>query len=298
MILTCPACDTRYSIDASKIGRDGRTVRCKACRHTWHAEAGEQKPIELAVAAKPERPRAEDLQAVKPSRLPAKYRELLEDKKRLRALAAQGMVWAGLAVSMAVVLACAFVFRVDVIRTMPALAGAYQSVGIKVNPTGLELQNYTAEAALKGGRFVVRVQAKVKNLRSVATPVPPVRVKLYNADQSVFDTRTIASGGLIVAPGETRTLVFDVADPSNLTSALDLGFDLVALKDSNDHATPSHPVAVSPVAPLRDTPGGVATTDQAAPAPAARPAISLRTEANDTAHDTHAQTTPSLRDAG
>ncbi|HEU4956534.1 MAG TPA: MJ0042-type zinc finger domain-containing protein [Sphingomicrobium sp.] len=39
MILTCPACDTKYVVKDDAIPPGGRQVRCASCKHSWHQDA-------------------------------------------------------------------------------------------------------------------------------------------------------------------------------------------------------------------------------------------------------------------
>ena len=39
MILTCPACDTKYVVKDGAIPLQGRQVRCASCKHSWHQDA-------------------------------------------------------------------------------------------------------------------------------------------------------------------------------------------------------------------------------------------------------------------
>lgn len=58
MILTCPACHTSYTVKDGAIPPQGRTVRCAACKHSWHQIGAEGPGVEAAsapVAAEEER---------------------------------------------------------------------------------------------------------------------------------------------------------------------------------------------------------------------------------------------------
>ena len=47
MILSCPACHTRYLVPDSAIAGVGRQVRCASCRHSWY-QPGPEAPLKPA----------------------------------------------------------------------------------------------------------------------------------------------------------------------------------------------------------------------------------------------------------
>ncbi len=247
MILSCPECGTQYTLKEAQLGPRGRTVRCAACKHTWHAEI----PVDLRYSEPKKFKELEpeqDLQSVQAKKLPGKYRAMLEDKKRMRALAVEAGMWGGMAALILAVLALGYFLRVDVVKAFPRVAGAYAMVGLDVKGTNLRFVSQTAEPVLKGGRFVVTVKAQVTNIGDQPEPVPPVRAKMQDAALQPFGSVLMPSGDLVVAPHATRTLTFDIADPTNKVAHLDLDFDLEAMKKGHkseskgDHkpAAPEH----------------------------------------------------------
>lgn len=119
MILTCPACATRYFVDDGAVPAAGRAVRCSACRTVWRAEGQAEPAAELS--DEPAAPTVEmhdplpELFTLRTAPAPRPRRSVLKP-----ALAAAGVV---------VVLAgVTALFRTEIERAWPASAGAYAAV--------------------------------------------------------------------------------------------------------------------------------------------------------------------------
>jgi predicted Zn finger-like uncharacterized protein len=112
MILTCPACATRYFTDDAAIPARGRLVRCSACGKTWRAGAA------IAAAAAEDTPPPDDPPPLLFAMRPAEPRRQRGAGPALAALLAGIVILAGIVV----------LFRTEVEQAWPASAGAYAAV--------------------------------------------------------------------------------------------------------------------------------------------------------------------------
>jgi predicted Zn finger-like uncharacterized protein len=232
MILTCPACATRYSVPDGAVGPHGKAVRCAGCSHRWTAlpeteselelaapvavVAPEPEPTSFATDAEPERSKA--------NTAPLAFREKVVAKKTVRRAVVNGVIWAGIGAAFVVLIAAALIFRVDVVKLAPRTASAYAALGMPVNPIGLVFEGVMAKPGLQDGHDALVVSGAVRNIekRPIAAPSLAIRV-LDKAGHAVLIRKADNDTGLI-APGQTHNFVVAVLDPPATANDVEVAF--------------------------------------------------------------------------
>jgi len=248
MILTCPECASRYFVDDSKVGAAGRVVRCASCGHRWTArneEAGdlfeapeasslagqpggaEQDPEAAAAAAAGDAETEEPpVSALPGEELPKVFRARANAERRLREATTTGVIWAGMAAAMAVVVVAALIFRIDVVRILPGAAGAYAAVGLPVNTVGLVIDrdSIKAQPSMQDGHAVVTVTGTIRNITEHEVAAPPLRVELLNKDEKRVAGQLAGAANAKIPPGEVRHFSITFLNPPRTAKDLQIGF--------------------------------------------------------------------------
>ena len=193
MILTCPNCDTRYSVDGSKFPAAGRSVRCAKCGHSWHQSAEAPEP-EVPMAPEPvveaaREPAAAAASAgdapMASSASPTRAFAAAQAPKERAPLAPQVAVvagWAGLILVVLAIAWSAYRYRQDIAVIWPQSAGVYSSLGMHVNASGIDFRQVDYRRQSEDGQIVLEVTGRIVNAGTRELPVPQtVRVTLSDA---------------------------------------------------------------------------------------------------------------------
>jgi hypothetical protein len=188
-----------------------------------------------------------------------------------------GVVWAGAAAVVAVLIALAVVFRVDVVRLWPRSAAAYASVGLPVNSLGLMLENVKAEPALKAGRAALSVSGQIRNIEESVLTAPPLRINLLNKAGKPVATQIARAADPRIPPGQSRHFAIDIFDPPSTAQDLEVSF---APEKASKAKSPEPKAAAQAAAPKAkaDAHGGAPDGLRAGEAPPAVEARPLESE--------------------
>lgn len=175
MIVSCPACDTRFQVEKDQLGYDGRVVRCGKCGNCWH-QMPENDPRlaltedEVSDAAVPPPPR----------RRPAS-----PPRKKGGALA---VGWLLLLLLVGAVVVGGWLERERIVAQFPQLADFYAMAGVPVTAPGptLRLSDVTTQSTQIEGSTVITVRGTVANISDRKQVLPQLRAQLTNAAGTVL----------------------------------------------------------------------------------------------------------------
>jgi predicted Zn finger-like uncharacterized protein len=210
MILTCPACETRYNVaDEAVSSAAGRQVRCANCGHIWHFATALQEnlPLEpvrvagatpgivpplavsraaVAAGATAEADTTDSLLELGTVTTPAVAP--LHVRRSLVRLVALLSVFAAL---LLLILA-----RHAVIRVWPETAAVYGAVGLYTEASAFDLK---VTPTRTGEDFIVA--AEITNITDAARPVPRLRVALLDGSHNELDVKIVEADVSRLAPG-------------------------------------------------------------------------------------------------
>lgn len=210
IVLSCPSCSTRYRADPQSIGAGGRRVRCASCGHVWTAEA-EIPTVSAADQAASAQP---DPAAVEAAKKPHKaFRERQEKKRHTLSVAAAGGAWGGLVAACALLLACSWVFRVDIVTLWPRASSAYAAVGAQVNPYGFTVGELDIHRDVDHGVPLLVIEGDIHNFDRRARAVPGLHAILRDAHGASVLEWTVSMPAGHVPAGRRRDFRTVVSDP-------------------------------------------------------------------------------------
>lgn len=135
--------------------------------------------------------------------------------ERIKAVAVGGM---------AAALVAGFVYREDVVRMAPSLAGLYASIGYEVNLRGLAFEDVRPSQATENGIPVLRVEGAIRNVTGDEIAVPPVRLSLNAAGGQEIYYWTIQPDAAALKPGEAISFRSVLSAPPRAAAAVAVRF--------------------------------------------------------------------------
>lgn len=257
VIVSCPACATRFSLDAALLGTKGRTVRCAKCSHKWKQlpppdEAPGEASVEVAAAAPAESPPVAEVAApaapapaapaqvqapapapvpetvapptprpeqrpTGPITVPPKLRPMAPSKRT-------GYIPLVLMLGVLVgLLAAGYFFSGAIARVVPGADMIYKLIGLSAtDPTDvLQLGNLKTEMR---GTSVLSIRGELFNPSEYPQDIPPMMVILSDKDAKQIGVMPFRLQEARIEPGETISFRKIYQDPPAGTQSVTVNF--------------------------------------------------------------------------
>lgn len=123
-----------------------------------------------------------------------------------------------------VVIAGGLLFRTEIVKLAPAMAGVYSAIGLGVNVVGLEFSDVSTLMSKRGDSDVISVTATIRGVEARRVVVPPVVVSLLDAEGTSIYQWSVMPPAPDVEPGEAVAFSAELAAPPKGATQLRLGF--------------------------------------------------------------------------
>ena len=211
MILACPTCHTRYTVEDDAVTRpSGRNVRCASCGHAWL-----YLPAAPPVLRLRERTIAAD--EVAPTPRPAITAPAPPRRGRH-----SGMGWVIVILFIGAAVVAAIVGRDEIIARWPRAARLYDLVGLRSEPlgAGLEIANITSTRNADG----LIVEGDIANKSGSPHDVPHLRVALRDTARHELIFKTVDPPRERLLPGEASHFVVGFLPAPDAASGVTVTF--------------------------------------------------------------------------
>jgi predicted Zn finger-like uncharacterized protein len=250
MLLTCPACSTKFEINAALLGPAGRKVKCGKCAHRWHvmlegttdsilpasvSSVADSSPV--VNAASPPASLPDSTPPLSPAELRELRREAVPKKpwppweaKTKKSSPQSSPFWTKrrvmIAAAIYLVLALLVAFRHQIIVRVPALAGMYQAIGMSVQQagTGLTVQNLQIAQKKDGDDAVLVVTGQIANGPDQTRRIKGLQAYAVNAEGGVLKSWPMKADPDLLRAGEIATFQITVKNDIKGMNRIEIGF--------------------------------------------------------------------------
>ncbi|MDA1101731.1 MAG: zinc-ribbon domain-containing protein [Proteobacteria bacterium] len=264
MILSCPSCQTRFVVDPTAIGEDGRRVRCAKCGDSWHQSPVEEEdqapgaePGTGAADVDPSRNidsgnpdhTAEDGPAIDaaviddeddgdepeaapdgdtPRRASAKAGRLAERQAEEGKGKAGRVGWLVLVLVLVGIGGAGFFFQQKIVEIWPPAERLFELIGLSAEAEkfGLAIQNVKWEHKREKGRPVLVVLGEVNNTSGKPMSVPRLRVVIRDESDRRLFRWTVTTALSNLEPGQTTKFSTQLANPPEGARSLAVSFQM------------------------------------------------------------------------
>lgn len=207
MILTCPACSTRYLTDPALLGASGRVVRCAKCQHSWMQTPPADMPQRLDVPIPPRMTPPPGTHAGLPARVTEK-----------RPARLGWFLFAFLLIGVAV--GALYLFRQPIVAAVPQTAALYDWLNPPPPGAGLEFSNIKFVRRQVEGQDAIVIEGDIFNTTPDVQAVPALKATLRNDQGQWLRDWTFSFSQPTLEPGETASFQTMTTDPPEATKKL------------------------------------------------------------------------------